>query len=302
MSYYDSDEEEDDSYSDRRWKELQKGSLLCLKCKKSVKDKDQVVACCMPPSYALGDDDDHPTGCRNILCRGCAASKDHPFHPCQCFTLGDHEKIIWCPECIKSFKKCNSCKGYLCRQCRVDDTKDYGLLCQHCCWAMGKLLGRLPAGVSVGCSPWPRYIIPNDIQKAVEKLHNKLTSRKRGKTSCKGTTIAKKAKEDKKPAAKRPAQKYVFVLLHTEGGLYQATEAKVVGVYSSKQLAVDGAKIKFEELSSGCYKDGTWTEPEIFEEVMENTSEPDDNGPLLRQVDQEGAWSEISLQKLPLDG
>jgi hypothetical protein len=97
---------------------------------------------------------------------------------------------------------------------------------------------------------------------------------------------------------------YMFVLLWKSGGPYREKDAKVVGIYSSKKLAVEGAKIKFEVLSNGCYKDGRWTEPHIFEKVVDSTSDANGQGDdivLLKQVDQEGEYEQLNLQKLLLD-
>lgn len=301
-----SNSDEEESFSGSRWEQLRKGSaLLCEKCHEKVSPNDQVVACRMAPSCAINANDVyHLGGCPKILCRGCAASDDHPFRPCQCFTLGDHENILWCPDCIKGFRKCNACRGLLCQYCQVDSAKNYGLLCQQCSWAMTELLGNVPEGVAVAYPPWPKYVIPDTIQTAVRMLHDEVKK----KTGESVTDVD----DDAKPPARGPtarsdadeeSQQYMYVLLHKEGGPYRDSEANVVGVYSNHALAVSGAKAKFESLSAGCFEDGRWRKPEIFEKVVDNTlnMKSDDSGILLRQEDRDGGWTEISLQKTPLD-
>ena len=287
-----------------RWEELQQGPQLCDKCNKKVTNVDEVLACGMAPGYVL-DEDGSPTGCVKLLCRNCANSNDHTFQPCQCFTFGDHQNILWCSDCSKAFDKCNSCKGNLCKYCQVDNTKEYGSLCQHCCWAMSELIGKLPEGVSFGCPPWPRYVIPEKIQKAVQELHNSLPSKKkRSVESSSSDNVASSNEKRKENATDTAKIQYMFILLWKSGGPYREKDAKVVGVYSNKTLAVEGAKIKFEDLSNGCYKGGRWTEPYIFEKTVDKTTganDQDDDIVLLKQVDHDGEYEQINLQKILLD-
>jgi len=304
-------EEEDDEEGCRfsRWKELQAGPLTCEKCKQKATEQDQVVTCGMAPSHVLDDDDEHPAGCLKLLCRGCAtASPPLPFQPCACFALVDHEPLfIWCPECTKNFKKCNSCSAVLCSCCEVEDAKRCGLPCHHCLWAMVELLGGNPEGVTCSCAPWYGYKTPENIQKAAQKLHDEVKANL--PTSSDDDAASDDDEGDKKPAAvdAESVQQSVFVLVHSEGGPYCDTNTNVVGVYSTKKLAVQGAKIRFEELSGGCYEDGRFREPGIFEEVVDNTTDlrddDDDVGALtlFYQLDQEGAYSQLVLQKSPFD-
>eukprot|EP00977_Amphora_coffeiformis_P006336 scaffold1353_cov161-Amphora_coffeaeformis.AAC.8 len=304
MSWLHQEEAEDRS---RRWKELRTGSsLLCEKCQEKVSKKEQAIACRMAPSYILDEEDYHPSGCLNLLCRDCASSNKvhHTFHPCQCFTLGDHENILWCETCSKDFPKCHACCGLLCRYCQVGDTEDYGLLCQQCTWALTQLSGDIPKEVGVVCPPWPRYVIPEPIKAAVQKLHDKVQKKRKVREDSIGVDD-----ETKPPAPKVPAKSGVpytkpkqcmFVLLHEEGGLYHPTDTGVIGVYSDKTLAISAAKIKFESLSNGSYQDGRWNRPHIFEEVYDYTLErmsSGESGTLLREEGKEGGWSEISLHK-----
>lgn len=166
-------------------------------------------------------------------------------------------------------------------------------------------MGHLPAGVSVGSPPWPDYTVPQNIQKAVKKLHDsaKPNKQERKKLNMNNTNNAKKRVGENKDTKPAPIT-YMFVLLSQAGGPYRDTEVNVVGVYSTKQLAIDGAKKKFEESSDGFYKDGSFDENKCLkylESFDDHTADVEDSGTMLRQQDQEGCWEEIFLQKTQLD-
>lgn len=320
MSWSDTDEENEES----RWKELQEGPLVCDSCQQRVTDKMEVVACRMPPTYVLDIDDSHPNGCQHILCRSCAKKPNPlPFQPCQCFTLGDHEHILWCADCTKNMKKCRACDGFLCQYCVCDETKKYGVLCQFCVFAMSELLGGNPEGVTFCSPPWPRYSISDDTKQAVQKLHDKVMKQQSQSDGSgrRDEPIGGDDEETKPPATGALADstpsgtdpQWMFVLLHEEGGAHRESSANIVGVYSTISLAADGAKKRFETLSHGCYENGRFIEPELFETVVDNTSkirdgeddgDGDDGGftsEMLYQEDREGAWVKLSVQKILVD-
>jgi hypothetical protein len=73
-----------------------------------------------------------------------------------------------------------------------------------------------------------------------------------------------------------------------------------VGVYDTKKTALKQAKIKFEELSHGCYEEGAFPHPENFEETLDNCATVGDKGVVLLQRDMEGEEEKVEIQKMPL--
>jgi hypothetical protein len=122
-----------------------------------------------------------------------------------------------------------------------------------------------------------------------------------------GVSGKKRAPEASTPSEAKTSKKakipqYIYILLYTEGGPYcDDFILEILGVYSSKTLAIENAKIAFEDKSNGFYKNGEFTEPEIFEETDDNTESIGDEGVVLLQKDQEGDWNMISLGKKQLD-
>jgi hypothetical protein len=117
----------------------------------------------------------------------------------------------------------------------------------------------------------------------------------------------KRAQEASTPSEAERSKKakipqYIYILLYTEGGPYsEEFVPEILGVYSSKTLAMQNAKVAFEDRSNGFYKNGEFTEPDIFEETDDNTESIVDEGILLFQKDREGDWNKISLKKKLLD-
>lgn len=101
---------------------------------------------------------------------------------------------------------------------------------------------------------------------------------------------------------KAPPVQLVYVLIYAEGGPYREEfDPEVVGVYSSKQLAVDNSKRAFEARTN-FYENGSFTEPQIFDETKDNTSTIGEEGRiLLYQKDREGDWSKLSIEVKQLD-
>jgi hypothetical protein len=108
----------------------------------------------------------------------------------------------------------------------------------------------------------------------------------------------------KRRSAAMPVKKttsYCWVLIATSSGPYrETTDVSVVGVYGTKEIALKQAKIKFEELSHGCYEEGAFLQPDIFEETLDNCATVGDKGVVLLQRDMEGEEEKVEIQKMPL--
>jgi hypothetical protein len=93
----------------------------------------------------------------------------------------------------------------------------------------------------------------------------------------------------------------IYVILYTEGGSCPEFKPEIIGLYSSKTLAIQSAKVAFENKTYGKYQNGGWTEPRFFEKTKDNTERVGDEGILLFQEDREDYWQKISIEKKQLD-
>lgn len=88
----------------------------------------------------------------------------------------------------------------------------------------------------------------------------------------------KRAQEASTPSEAERSKKaklpqYIYILLYTEGGPYSEVTSETIGVYSSKTLALQNAKVAFEDRSNGFYKNGEFTEPDIFDDADDDNTE-----------------------------
>jgi hypothetical protein len=122
-----------------------------------------------------------------------------------------------------------------------------------------------------------------------------------------GASSKKRAQEASTPSEAEKSKKAkipqdIYILLYTEGGPYREDFVpEIIGVYSSKTLAIQNAKIAFEDKSYGSYINGDFTEPMVFDKTDDNTESIGDEGDVLFQKDREGDWNKISLRKKELD-
>jgi hypothetical protein len=122
-----------------------------------------------------------------------------------------------------------------------------------------------------------------------------------------GASERKRAQETSTPSEVERSKKakipqYIYILLYTEGGPYREEfEPEIIGVYSCKTLAIQNAKVAFEDNSNGFYINGEFTEPMVFDEIDDSTESIGDEGDVLFQKDREGEWNKISLKKKELD-
>lgn len=153
----------------------------------------------------------------------------------------------------------------------------------------------MPKGVTFLAAPWPRYSSSGKYVQAVQEL-----------IAATGRDEEARDMSNEPDTDSDEPKNWVYVLLHKEGGPYRSPDFSAIGAYTCLPSALEGARRKFESLSHGFYKDGAFTEPEIFEETFDDTRlEAVDVGGedrLLYQEDMEGEWSEICLTKLVLEG
>jgi len=108
-----------------------------------------------------------------------------------------------------------------------------------------------------------------------------------------------KAKRQKKTSA---AEKKMYLVRAEEYGNYRDDEHHTIGFYSTKKLALENARVAFEEqFSNGFFQDGEFTEPDIFEIAEDNSKTIGDEGIIYHQCDQEGDGEKITLESIVVD-
>ena len=102
-----------------------------------------------------------------------------------------------------------------------------------------------------------------------QKTSSAATSSKRKEV---GSTAA--APPVKAPKAAEPRQaklQYVYLVTLTQRNPYESSRRQTVGMYSTKELAISNARKAFETHSNGFFRDGKFTEPDIFEQTLDNS-------------------------------
>ena len=98
---------------------------------------------------------------------------------------------------------------------------------------------------------------------------------------------------------------YAYLVVLTEDNPYEPARRQTVGMYSTKELAISNARKAFEAHSNGFFHDGKFTEPEIFEETIDNSKKMGDSffqeECVYLQRDMEGDEVSVSLEKVALD-
>lgn len=86
---------------------------------------------------------------------------------------------------------------------------------------------------------------------------------------------------------------------------YRENEGHTIGIYSSKKLALENARIAFEEqFSGGFFQNGKFSEPDLFEVTQDNSKTvtgAEGSNVIYEQCDQEGDGSKITLEKINVD-
>jgi hypothetical protein len=116
----------------------------------------------------------------------------------------------------------------------------------------------------------------------------------------------KKQQRQKRKSARGPKKPETFVYLvkavHDYGKSGIDVKISTIGIYSTKEIALESATDAFEdEFSSGNFEDGKFKDPSIFEEVQNNVKTIGEEGTIFYQLDQEGDKVEILLEKVQLD-
>uniref|UniRef100_A0A6V4VIV0 Uncharacterized protein n=1 Tax=Prymnesium polylepis TaxID=72548 RepID=A0A6V4VIV0_9EUKA len=109
----------------------------------------------------------------------------------------------------------------------------------------------------------------------------------------------KKVPKDDEP---RPAHlQHVYLVTLVESNPYERARSQTVGMYSTKELAISNARAAFEAHSNGFFRNGKFTEPDIFEQTVDNSKKMGNQGVVFMQRDMEGDEVRVSLEQVALD-
>lgn len=125
--------------------------------------------------------------------------------------------------------------------------------------------------------------------------------REGGSETGKGEAIAS-SKRQKKTFTKKKEHKFVYRVMAEEYDSYRETELTTSSLYSAKKLALENARIAFEEqFSSGCFVQGEFAEPDILEIAEDNSKTIGDEGISYHMCDMEGVGAQVTLEAMIVD-
>lgn len=109
-------------------------------------------------------------------------------------------------------------------------------------------------------------------------------------------------RQKKSDGAKKNSDKAMYLVTAKEYGAYREDDDHTIGLYSTKKLALENARVAFEQqFSNDFFQEGAFTEPEIFETAEDNSKTIGDEGIIYEQCDQEGEGARITLEKIVVD-
>ena len=126
-------------------------------------------------------------------------------------------------------------------------------------------------------------------------------SRTAGKQDA-GSSKSKRQKTKSPAKKKKGTSASMYLVRAEEYGDYRDNEQHTIGFYTTKELALENARVAFEEqFSNGFFQHGKFTEPQIFDIAEDNSKTIGDEGTIYHQCDQEGDGVEITLESIVVD-